>query len=228
MPKYKGQKERRKSVRTKTRAWVRAQLGEEQFPLRDLSPNGALIRMAHPPARGTELELTLHSIRLSEPIRVTAVVHQPRGKQGVGVEFTHFYGRGQLQLADLLANLVVPRILVVDEDENTRRRLTRLFNKENYSVLTTGDGPEALVLALESQLDLIIVDLDLSAPMTALEVLERLRPIPHVAQVPIVVLSGSRSAAAFTAARQLGAVGSVPKPFQTHKLLHFVRSLLEQ
>jgi DNA-binding response OmpR family regulator len=131
-------------------------------------------------------------------------------------------------LADLLANLIVPRILVVDEDENTRRRLTRLFNKENYSVLATGDGAEALVLALESQLDLIIVDLDLSAPMTALEVLERLRPIPHVAQVPIVVLSGPRSAAAFTAARQLGAVGSVPKPFQTHKLLHFVRSLLEQ
>ena len=228
MPKYKGRKERRKSVRTKTRTWVRAQYGQEEFRLRDLSTNGALIRTETPPARGKELELTLHSIRLPEPIRVTALVRQSKRKEGIGVEFTQFHGRGQLQLADLLSNLVVPRILVVDEDENTRRRLTRLFNKENYSVLTTGDGPEALVLALESQLDLIIVDLDLSAPMTALEVLERLRSIPHVAQVPIVVLNGPRSTAAFTSARQLGAVGSVPKPIQTRKLLNLVRSLLEQ
>jgi len=183
--------------------------------------------METPPAQGKELELTLHSIRLPEPIRVTAVVRQSKQKEGIGVEFTQFHGRGQLQLADLLSNLVVPRIMVVDSDENIQRNLTRLFNKENYSVLTTGDGPEALVLALESQLDLIIVDLDLSAPKTALEVLELFRLIPHVAQVPIVALSASGSPAAFTSAQQLGAVGCVPKPFKTHKLLNFVRSILE-
>ena len=220
-------KERRKSVRTKTRAWVRVEYHNQQLAVRDLSIGGAFIRTSNAPSPSSEVDLTLHSLRLPEPIKVTALVRSRRS-YGFGVEFLHFHARGQLQLTDLLATLVVPRILLVSHEPDIRRSLTRLFNKENYSALAAEDGPEALLLAAESQIDMVVVDLDLPGSDSGLQTVQQLRTLQHLRHVPILVLSASSEPTQLASARDLGVVGSMPKPLQLDKLLGFVRTLLDQ
>lgn len=220
-------KERRKSVRTKTRAWVRVEYRNQQLSVRDLSTGGAFIRASSPPAANSEVDLTLHSLRLPEPIKVAAIV-RARRSHGFGVEFLHFHGRGQLQLADLLASLVVPRILLVSHEPDIRRSLTRLLNKENYSALAAEDGPEALLLAAESQIDMVILDLDLPGPQSGLQTVQHLRALAHIQHVPILALTASSEPTRLASAHDLGVLGSMSKPPQLDKLLGFVRTLLDQ
>ena len=203
-----------------------------EYPLgplavRDLSTGGAFIRTSNAPSPKAEVGLTLHSLRLPEPIKVTALVRSRRS-YGFGVEFLHFHGRGQLQLADLLATLVVPRILVVSHEPDIRRSLTRLLNKENYSALTAEDGPEALLLASESQIDMVIADLDLPGSQSGVQTVQQLRALSHLQHVPILVLTASSEPTRLASAHDLGVLGSMAKPPQLDKLLGFVRTLLDQ
>jgi CheY-like chemotaxis protein len=220
-------KERRKSVRTKTRAWVRAEYNGVEYSLRDLSTGGAFMRTKHPPRPGDEIDLLLNSIRLEEPIKVLAEVRSRR-ENGCGLQFLRFEGRGQLALADLLSSLVVPRILILASDEDLRRNLTHFLVKQSFSVLAAEDAGEALLLATESQLDMFILDLDLEGSVSGLETLQQFRGIPHNKNVPIVVLSGLRDSSLFASARELGAIGCVPKPVKPTKLLAFMGTVLEQ
>ena len=220
-------KERRKSVRTKTRAWVRVEYRNQQLSVRDLSTGGAFIRTSNAPPANSEVDLSLHSLRLPEPIKVTAIVRS-RARHGFGAEFIHFHGRGQLQLADLLASLVVPRILLVSHEPDVRRPLTRLLTKENYSTLSVEDGPEALLIAATSQIDMVILDLDLPGADSGLQTIQQLRTLQHLRHVPILILTASPEPTRLASARELGVVGSMPKPLQPDKLLGFVRTLLDQ
>ncbi|MBI1904688.1 MAG: Flp pilus assembly complex ATPase component TadA [Rhodocyclales bacterium] len=50
------------------------------------------------------------------------------------------------------------RVLIVDDEENVRRALKRVFRRENYDILTAADGAEALALLAQQQVALIISD----------------------------------------------------------------------
>ncbi len=53
------------------------------------------------------------------------------------------------------------RILVVDDESLVRRAMTRILTTEGYSVVTAGDGEEALRYAGDTVFDLAIVDYDM-------------------------------------------------------------------
>lgn len=53
------------------------------------------------------------------------------------------------------------RILVVDDESLVRRAMTRILTTEGYSVVTAGDGEEALRYAADTVFDLAIVDYDM-------------------------------------------------------------------
>ena len=53
------------------------------------------------------------------------------------------------------------RILVVDDESLVRRAMTRILTAEGYSVVTAGDGEEALRYAADTVFDLAIVDYDM-------------------------------------------------------------------
>ncbi len=221
------EKERRKSTRLKGRAWVQAELRGTQYPLGNLSSTGAFIRTRHSHEAGTELNLKLVSPYLPEPIAVTAVVRRSERGRGMGVQFLRFEGDGLQRLEQLLARLLVTRILVVDDDENIRRVLTFALKKGNYEVLTAADGSEGLQLALTSEPDLIILDLHMPG-LSGLEVCQQIRSSPRLAQVPVLILSATREMAEFRSAQELGAVMFIPKPFQPQKLFNQVQLLLER
>ena len=220
-----GKKERRKNLRIRTRAWVWAEYKGRQLSLGNISSTGCFIRLENPPVVGTRVKLLVESVRLTEPIELTAVVRRSKWGQGMGLQFIWFQGLGQLRLDELLSSLSLTRILVVDNDENILRVLTKLFTKENYSVLTVRDGLEGLEMALGSQPDLIFIDLSVPV-LSGLEVLQRVRASPRLGHIPVVILTGKGHSDDSDLARQLGATAFVYKPFQPQTLVRYVRSLV--
>lgn len=220
-------KERRKSTRLRTRGLVQIEYGGQLCQLFNLSSTGTFARLARPPAVGKELRLRLVGERLPQPIDITAVVRRREAGRGMGLEFTHFHEADQWRLELLLATVSVARILVVDDDEDIRRMLSLLLERENYEVLTASDGVEGLQKAVELRPDLIILDL-LMPGMPGLEVCQRVRANPGTTKIPVMVLSGTTNLADYDAAQKLGVVLFAPKPFRAPELLNYVRMLIER
>lgn len=219
-------KERRKNLRIRTRAWVRAEYGGEMRPIRDLSTTGVFVRMETPPREGTKVEVMLHSVRLPESIKISGVVRRSIPDSGMGIQVMKFSGQGETNLADLLAELIVPKIMVACHEEKVRKDLNRLFNKEGFSILLAPDGKEALALAEDTQLDLVLLDMDMPG-VSGIEVLKKLRSNKHLNHIPIIAMSASEDPHVLGEAQKLGVTGTIPKPIRTQRMLNFIRMMLE-
>lgn len=85
-------------------------------------------------------------------------------------------------------------ILVVDDDEVARTLVAAHFRTLNLRnrVVTVPDGQAAIELLAEGSLDPVLVLLDLEMPRaTGIDVLTWVRSQPHLADLPVVVLSSS-------------------------------------
>ena len=76
-----------------------------------------------------------------------------------------------------------PRILVVDDDEESRALVRVALEREGFSVLEAGDGAEALDVVTKESPDLVILDVNLPT-MGGFDVLARLR---LVHSVPVIM-----------------------------------------
>jgi len=70
--------------------------------------------------------------------------------------------------------MIPKRVLVVDDEQNSREGLSKILTKEGYSVRTAENGKKALLEAENNSFDLIITDLRMPE-MDGIEVLEKLR-----------------------------------------------------
>lgn len=220
-------KERRKNLRIRTRSWVRAEYAGQMRPIRDLSTTGVFVRVKEPPKESSYVDILLHSVRLREPVKLTGIVRRSIADSGMGVEFTTFKGHGQVDLSDLLSDLIVPKIMVACHEEILRRDLTRIFNKEGFAILLAPDAEEALHLAGETQLDLILLDMDMK-DLPGLELLKRLQSMPNMEYVPIIAMSSAQDPHVLGEAQKLGVTGCIPKPVKNQRMVNFIRMLLER
>jgi DNA-binding response OmpR family regulator len=114
-------------------------------------------------------------------------------------------------------------ILLVDDDPGVRRSLTEVLITEGYSVFPAHDGQQALELAATTQVDLVLLDLNMPVK-NGWDTFERLTT--HNPLLPIIIIT-ARPNQLFTA---LGAgVGALlEKPLDIPKLLQTLNSLLEE
>jgi two-component system KDP operon response regulator KdpE len=113
------------------------------------------------------------------------------------------------------------RILVVDDEPQILRALRIDLQARQYDVMTAMTGVEALRVATDEHLDLVILDLGLP-DMDGVEVVTALR---RSAPVPILVLSGRLHSASKVEALDAGADDYVTKPFAIDELLARVRAV---
>ena len=78
------------------------------------------------------------------------------------------------------------KVLIVDDDENTRDLLNRILNNEGYMSIDAKNGEDALERVKEKP-DLIVLDLDMPK-MDGFEFIERTQE--DGIKIPIVVFSG--------------------------------------
>jgi DNA-binding response OmpR family regulator len=115
-------------------------------------------------------------------------------------------------------------ILVVDDEEPIRELLATYFGKHDYQVTTAGTAAEALRLADDTALNLVVLDIALPDG-DGLEILGELRA-SHP-NLPVVMLTGMGfDEELLQEARQRGASGYVSKSLPLDQLLmEVVRTL---
>jgi len=116
------------------------------------------------------------------------------------------------------------RILVVDDEENTRLALTRLLSRDGYEVKTASDGSDALNLIRSHPVELIITDLNMPV-MDGLEFLKELNrehPTSHV-----IMLTAYGEVESYLEALNLGAFEYLNKPVKFEELRKVIQRIFE-
>ena len=103
------------------------------------------------------------------------------------------------------------KVMLVDDDRQTRLKLTRGIEAQGHQVMAFEGGRAALdVLAVES-FDLILLDI-LMPELDGYEVLKILGGDPRLSDIPVIVISALEDRDAEEKCRTLGAYAYVTKP----------------
>jgi class 3 adenylate cyclase len=118
-------------------------------------------------------------------------------------------------------------ILVVDDDEQNRELLARRLTREGHRVRVAKGGLEALAIAQEEPVDLVLLDVmmpDLDGPA----VLERLKQDPERRHIPVLMISALDETASVIRSIELGAEDYLPKPCDAVLLRARIGACLEK
>lgn len=119
------------------------------------------------------------------------------------------------------------RVLVADDEPHIRRILATILETGGFHVDQVEDGAEA-VARLSGGTPYRMALLDIMMPgFTGLEILEKVRTLPHRQDLAVVVLTAKGQDADRDAAFRLGARDFVTKPFSPKKLLARINQLLD-
>lgn len=117
------------------------------------------------------------------------------------------------------------RILVVDDRPEGRKLLSARLAHEGHLVRQADGGPQALALAEQEAPDLVLLDV-LMPGMDGFEACRRLRAMPAMRAVPIVMVTSLESTDDCVRGLEAGADDFIIKPFKPAELQARVRSLL--
>ena len=116
-------------------------------------------------------------------------------------------------------------ILVVDDTESVRQFISRLLEREGYTITTCERADAALALFGAQHFDLVVTDIFMHG-MDGLELIRELRG--RSSMVPILAMSGDMSPtrkSVLKAAGAFGALRTIEKPFTPSQFLGLVREL---
>jgi CheY-like chemotaxis protein len=117
------------------------------------------------------------------------------------------------------------RILVIDDQLLIRDLLSHLLGADGHQVFTAPSGKEGLVLARVLPCDLILLDVDMPG-LNGLEVCAELKRESETAHVPVLFISGRRSAQDLQQMTAVGAAGFLSKPFLLEQVRQTVNGIL--
>ncbi|WP_028548705.1 response regulator transcription factor [Paenibacillus sp. UNC451MF] len=115
-------------------------------------------------------------------------------------------------------------ILVVDDEERIRRLLRMYLEKENFTIEEAEDGETALKKALETDYDLILLDIMLPG-IDGNEVCSRLR---QVKSTPVIMLTAKGEETNRVQGFEMGADDYVVKPFSPREVIYRVKAILRR
>ncbi len=120
-----------------------------------------------------------------------------------------------------------PHVLVVEDEVALVQLLKYNLEKEGYRVSVAMDGEEALVVADESNPDLVVLDWMLpKAP--GIEVCRRLRARQDTRNTPIVMLTARTEESDRIRGLDVGADDYLTKPFSMNELLARLRAVMRR
>ena len=120
----------------------------------------------------------------------------------------------------------VPKILVVDDEEDVLKFIGDALQMEGMEVVTAFDGLSAVDTAASEQPNIIILDIMMPL-MNGYEVCQQLKNNPATNHIPVLFLSSAYSTDAVRTGRELGAVGYIVKPFAPAELVRSVKDVLK-
>ena len=118
----------------------------------------------------------------------------------------------------------MPRILVIDDDEQLLLLVRQILQKEGYDVSSTADGPHGIEIYKRERPDLVLLDIGLPS-MDGIEVLKTI--ISHDESAKVVVFTAYGAEWTSTEAYSSGACDFIEKPVRPDVLLERIRCALE-
>lgn len=117
------------------------------------------------------------------------------------------------------------KILIVDDEENTRIGLVKLLFHDGYQVEAVANGVEALEFLGEHAIDLIISDINMPG-MNGLVFLQELTQL--YPQIKVIMITAYGGVGTYLESMNLGALEYLNKPFKFEKLRAVIRKTLNQ
>ena len=118
------------------------------------------------------------------------------------------------------------KILVIDDEEDTQRLLKVMLERENFIVITAGDGEAGIKAAKLELPDLILMDIMMSK-MDGYSSLKEIRKIHEIKDTPVLILSGKEEDKLRDIFAFYQISGYVEKPFEVDSLVVKIREILK-
>jgi adenylate cyclase len=107
----------------------------------------------------------------------------------------------------------LPRILIVDDNEDNRYTLQLLLETDGHErIATAASGSEAIALIEKEKFSLVLLDL-MMPDLNGDEVLKVIRSDPDKRDIPVVMISADTDTDKVSQCIELGADDYLPKPF---------------
>ena len=118
------------------------------------------------------------------------------------------------------------RILIIDDDERTRKLFRKILEKEAYEVIEASDGNEGIKIYRQDPVDLVITDIIMPEKEGIETIMDLRKESPDV---KIIAISGGgleEAEAYLEIAKKMGAAEALTKPIKNDELLNKIKDIL--
>lgn len=119
----------------------------------------------------------------------------------------------------------MPKILLVEDNEENRDMLSRRLARRGYAVVLAADGAEGVAMAETEAPDLILMDMSLPV-LDGWEATRRLKADPRTRPIPVIALTAHAMAGDRDKALGAGCDDYDVKPIELPRLLEKIEALL--
>lgn len=156
----------------------------------------------------------------------------PAGAGGAAVDAWARHLKGVVEPALAGTRLLIeqigrirPVVMVVEDDEFARTLVGRSLDPLVWEAMFAVDGAAALAQLRRHRPDVILMDIHLPG-LDGVALTQQLKTSPHLAAIPIVMMTGDASKAALMSSMEAGAAAFVVKPFTRESLTSKLVSVL--
>jgi two-component system, cell cycle response regulator DivK len=121
----------------------------------------------------------------------------------------------------------MPKILLVEDNEDNRDMLSRRLRRKNYEVVIAVDGEEACSMTHAERPDLILMDMHLPV-LDGWEATKRLKGAAETSAIPIIALTADAMSGDREKAVEAGCDDYDTKPVELPRLLVKIEALLQR
>jgi len=120
----------------------------------------------------------------------------------------------------------VGRVLVVDDDEDSRRLLQHLLERQGYTVVLADGGPAAISALESTEVDVVVLDVMMPL-MDGFAVCRELKKSDSTASVPVILLTARDDMQTRATGMKLGVSDFLAKPVNKEELYARIRTQLD-
>lgn len=117
------------------------------------------------------------------------------------------------------------KILVVDDNQDSRELVIKILGRKNYSLLEAQDGEDALNKIISEKPDLVLMDISMPK-MDGFEVTRILKTMDDFRNIPIVALTAHAMKGDCEKALAAGCAGYITKPINIREFNEQIKQFL--
>jgi two-component system cell cycle response regulator DivK len=120
----------------------------------------------------------------------------------------------------------MPRILVVEDNEENRDALARRLERRGFEVLLAVDGKAGVAAAKAEKPDVVLMDMNMPE-LDGWEATRQIKADPDLAAVPVIALTAHAMSGDRERALEAGCADYHTKPIEFPKLLAQIETILQ-